>query len=604
MIAKAYIAAIGKLPVKFFISICDQNNIEHILMENEANIIDELHTCQPDILFIQASIVEENKTIITQIKEDEILGDIHVVLHAARSGGAEYSNTIGADMFLPVPFTSEQIESVLRNALDLPKNILLIGSKFNEESGLYKRLKEKEFILNIAFSGDDGFDLCEKIFPDLILYEHDDGADNFNTRIKYMPTLNHIPVIMLYPNSEDVEIIEHLFEIGAHNILFPEYDSDENLNSILEITSPPRKGRKQKALVVDDSPVIRNIISKMFKQLGFIVRTAINGKDGLEKSRSIMPDIITSDYDMPEMNGWQFCSALKKDPELNEIPVIMITTRKSDVDLKKGKLLGVSDYITKPFDINELQAIVTRVLYEYKRKKEKRELEKYVSKDAIKNVSDVIEGIKEKKPEDKFLTVLFTDIVSFSRKCERFDAAHIVELLNKYFDLMIDILLKNNAIVDKMIGDAIVARFDSGLGHGIDAYNAAKAALEMLEALKEFNLTSYEEVKIRIGINSGEVILGNIGSEKYRLDYTMIGDEVNIDQRLESKASEMGCLISETAYDLIRQKVVVGERKVLEVKGKTIPVLAYQLKALLPFDGNDGENNKASEEEEEDIEEL
>jgi adenylate cyclase len=147
---------------------------------------------------------------------------------------------------------------------------------------------------------------------------------------------------------------------------------------------------------------------------------------------------------------------------------------------------------------------------------------------------------------------------------------------------MVDILFEHGAIIDKFIGDAIVARFDSG-NTAIDARNAVYAAWRMHEKLIEFNKESFEEIQIRIGINSGRVILGNLGSERHRLEYAMIGDNVNIGQRLESSAPDRKCMISEATYSLIKEKVLVGERQEIKVKGKSELVSAYILEGIKAY---------------------
>jgi len=333
---------------------------------------------------------------------------------------------------------------------------------------------------------------------------------------------------------------------------------------------------RQKALVVDDSALMRNVISKMFKQLNYIVSTAEDGQKGLLAAIEEKPDIITSDYDMPVMNGWDFCKNLKSRDDLKEIPIIMITTRKSDVDVKKGKLLGVSDYLSKPFTTEKLSEVIKRVSKEASHKQEIAELQKYVSVDTIQNISDVVGGVKEQQPESKFISILFSDICSFTPLCEKLTPKKIVKLLNSYFDVMVQVLHENNAIVDKFIGDAIVVRFDSG-NKEEDALNAAKSALGMIEALKVFNEDSFEEINMRIGVNSGEVILGNLGCTKYRIEYAMIGDNVNVTQRLESQAPRQGCLISDTCYQLIKDKVVVDESVDFTLKGKSEKVKGHPL---------------------------
>ena len=212
-------------------------------------------------------------------------------------------------------------------------------------------------------------------------------------------------------------------------------------------------------------------------------------------------------------------------------------------------------------------------------KKEQETIAKFVAADTLKAVNNMVSDGHFANGEDKFITVLFSDICAFSTKCEKYSARKIVRLLNHYFDLMVDVLSEHDAIIDKFIGDAIVARFDSG-DPVRDALNAVRAGWHMQERLRQFNLEAFEEIQIRVGINSGHVILGNLGSERHRLEYAMIGDNVNIGQRLESSAPVQKCLISEATWNLVQEQVLVGERQEIQVKGKSQPVLAYVLEGL------------------------
>jgi adenylate cyclase len=213
-------------------------------------------------------------------------------------------------------------------------------------------------------------------------------------------------------------------------------------------------------------------------------------------------------------------------------------------------------------------------------KKEQETIAKFVAADTLSAVSSMVDEHQDAgKGESKHITVLFSDICAFSSKCERFSARKIINLLNTYFDLMVEVLSQNDAIIDKFIGDAIVARFDSG-DPATDALNAVRGAWGMCRELERFNLDSFEEVQSRIGINSGEVILGNLGCQKHRLEYAMIGDNVNIGQRLESSAPKQGVMISESTYELVKDHILVGDRQEIEVKGKDEKVAAYVLEGL------------------------
>ena len=332
--------------------------------------------------------------------------------------------------------------------------------------------------------------------------------------------------------------------------------------------------------MVDDSPTIRDLVSSMFKELDYHVETAEDGFEGYKAVQRLKPDIITSDYDMPVLNGWEFCTEVRDHEDYKDIPIVMITTRATEMAVKKGELLGVSASLAKPFQKDTLKAAVDGAIANARTKREQETIAKFVAADTMRSVNNMVEGMEDaNKGESKFISVLFSDICAFSGKCEKFSARKIINLLNPYFDWMVEVLSNHGAIIAKFIGDAIVARFDSG-DPEVDALNAVRGAWGMCRELERFNLDSFEEVQSRIGINSGEVILGNLGCERHRLEYAMIGDNVNIGQRLESSAPKQGVMISETTYELVKDKVLVGERQEIEVKGKKEKVAAYVLEGL------------------------
>lgn len=557
---------------------CRKYNIDPVLLNNEENFMYELESEKPNILFIDESFLDiKSAGLIEEIKENNRLEETFIIFSATDNGMSSVIQKTGADAFLPIPFSKMKFESIIRNAVNLPKKILLVSKTEFNIFELREELSKIGFNVSFCESGDDCMRKTHNIFPDLIItdyYLYDMRGTQLCEKVKKANLANHIPVIILFKGNSS-EIIEECFNVGARDVLlYPPY-SIENIDRITSIITPPVRGRKEKALVIDDSQMVRGLIIKMFKQLGFIVSSAENGLEALKIARKIKPDIITCDYDMPVMNGWDFCMEAKQD-ELIDSPIIMVSARGADVDKKKGRVLGVVEYLTKPFKEEALKVAVAKAIADKKKSKEREAISKYIASDVLENVADVIEGIKTKEPEEKEITVLFSDICSFTPKCERLSPIAVVKLLNSYFDIMIKILQSNNAIIDKLIGDAIVARFDSG-NVKTDALNAVISACEMLKRLKEFNKDSLEPVQIRIGINTGNLILGNIGCESFRLDYTMIGDNVNTGQRLESAAPHMGCLISEYTYKLVKDYVTVGKPDKYTLKGKKATVTAYPL---------------------------
>jgi adenylate cyclase len=182
--------------------------------------------------------------------------------------------------------------------------------------------------------------------------------------------------------------------------------------------------------------------------------------------------------------------------------------------------------------------------------------------------------------ERKEVTILFSDIRGYTTITENMEAAEVVKLLNQYFETMVEAVFNYEGTLDKFIGDALMAVFGAPLPLESHALMAVLSALDMRRRLKEFNKSrrGYPELKIGIGISSGEVVSGNIGSQK-RMDYTVIGDGVNLSSRLEQITKLYGCdiVLSEFTYELCQDKIWVRELDKVRVKGKQQGVSIYEL---------------------------
>ena len=179
-------------------------------------------------------------------------------------------------------------------------------------------------------------------------------------------------------------------------------------------------------------------------------------------------------------------------------------------------------------------------------------------------------------------SVLFTDIRGFTSISEQIGAHETVRLLNEYFGLMVDIILEKGGILDKYIGDAIMAVFGAPFSSPEDADNAVQAAILMLRALRDFNKKRIREglapIHMGIGINTDEVLSGNIGSLR-RMDYTVIGDGVNLASRLESANKTYGTelLISDSTALALKGAYLMRDVDKIRVKGKSQPVGVFEL---------------------------
>ena len=205
---------------------------------------------------------------------------------------------------------------------------------------------------------------------------------------------------------------------------------------------------------------------------------------------------------------------------------------------------------------------------------------KFVNKDIAEKAAS---GQLSLGGEDKNATVFFSDIRSFTAMSEKMTAPQVVEFLNDYFTRMVDCVNRTNGIVDKFIGDAVMAVWGAATTNGSpeeDAWAAVKAALMMRIALYHFNENQIKHgrnpIKIGCGINSGPIVAGQIGSEDH-MNYTVIGDTVNLASRTEAlnKPFATDILITENTYLLIKDKIIAEEMPGVHVKGKTDPIKMY-----------------------------
>jgi class 3 adenylate cyclase/HAMP domain-containing protein len=222
---------------------------------------------------------------------------------------------------------------------------------------------------------------------------------------------------------------------------------------------------------------------------------------------------------------------------------------------------------------NQIKSYAFKAVIAQKREHKIRNIfQKYVPADVIDQFFANPESML--KGDSRILAVLFSDIRGFTSISESMTPEQIVESLNAYFDMMVDIILERKGIVDKYMGDAIMAFFGAPVKHKDDALQAVRSGFDMLDALEVFNerqgKRNRPQFRIGIGLNYGVVTIGNIGSEK-KMDYTVIGDMVNLASRLEqlTKVYDVPFLISDSVYSRVKQQVPCRLIDKVMVKGKT-----------------------------------
>ncbi|PJA31711.1 MAG: adenylate/guanylate cyclase domain-containing response regulator [Zetaproteobacteria bacterium CG_4_9_14_3_um_filter_53_7] len=320
-------------------------------------------------------------------------------------------------------------------------------------------------------------------------------------------------------------------------------------------------------LVVDDTPenidVLRGLLKSHYK-----VKVAINGVQALKLCMSdTPPDLILLDVMMPGMDGYEVCRRLKAEPRTEGIPVIFVTAMNETHDEVLGFEVGGVDYINKPVTP---AIVLARVKTQLKLRSAYRFIRdtfgRYLSEEIVDNLIDSPHGL-QLGGEKRLVTILMADLRGFTSIGERLPAESVVDMINIFLSAMTDVIQKYQGTIDEFIGDAILAIFGAPVQREDDAMRAVRCAIEMQLTMEAVNASyaaaGYPQVEMGIGINTGEVIVGNIGSQK-RSKYAVVGRHVNTTSRIESYTVGGQILISEnTRYACAGQLQIHDEMKVM-----------------------------------------
>lgn len=343
-----------------------------------------------------------------------------------------------------------------------------------------------------------------------------------------------------------------------------------------------------KILVADDEVDLEMLIKQKFrrkireKKYEFVF--ALNGREALEKLEQHSDiDIVLSDINMPEIDGLVLLQKLAETSPL--IKTVIVSAYGDMENIRTAMNRGAFDFICKPVNFLDLELTIEKTLQhvtELKQTlqaiKENNILKMYVDETVLKFMSGREFETTLMANETIEATVAFIDICSFTSISENEPADIVVNLLNNYFDMMVKEIIAQDGYVDKFMGDAVMAVFrgEYHLDRAIEACLNVRKQINELPEVANRNFLP----KVSIGINSGEVICGNIGSANLkRLDYTVIGDVVNTAQRLQSIAEAGQLIIDEASY--LKVNEFFNCRKVGDVnlKNKRHPVTIYEVVA-------------------------
>lgn len=331
-------------------------------------------------------------------------------------------------------------------------------------------------------------------------------------------------------------------------------------------------------LIVDDTPQNLKLLESMLSQDGYQVFAMPSGEMALRAVDKQPPDLILLDVMMPGMDGFEVARRLKSQDESRDIPIVMVTALNDVESRVKALEAGADDFLTKPIDQTVLQARVKSSL-EIKQLRDREKIhldmiekEKEKSEQLLLNIlpQNIIEQLKgqrdviaESHPD---ATVMFADIVGFTEMSSKITASEVLTLLNEIFSVFDALVEKHGLEKIKTIGDAYMVV--GGVSSPRDNHPQAMAnmALDMLQKIGAFNRPNGHPIQLRIGMHTGPVMAGVIGTKKFIFD--IWGDTVNTASRMESYGVPGSIQVSAETYHRLHQYFAFEKRGLIHIKGK------------------------------------
>lgn len=465
--------------------------------------------------------------------------------------------------------------------------ILVVDDDSMNRIVLLTNLEEEGYNVESAEDGEQALAMLHAQSVDLVLLDLlMPKIDGFQVleQMKTESALQHIPVLIISA-EENMESVMRCVEMGATDFLPKPFDPvllRTRVRNALLITERVRRKEQSisgKMLVVDDDAMNRLLLTTSLEEKGYHVEMAENGRQALEilHTQSFF-DIVFLDLLMPEMNGFETLERMKADSVLQHIPVIVVSAEEDLESVMRCIEMGATDHLPKPFDPVLLYARVNASLAKKQLHDQEQvhfeliQAERQKSERLLLNILPKAIADRLKHGEDSIadhfddVSVLFADIVGFTKLSAQISPTDLVNLLNEIFSSFDRLAAQYGLEKIKTIGDAYMVVGGVPTPKPNHAEAIAEMALGIQQAIAQFNQEYDNALSIRIGIHTGPVVAGIIGRQKF--SYDLWGDTVNIASRMESHGVIDRIQLTETSYNKLKHKYEFEERGVIEIKGK------------------------------------
>ncbi|MEZ4726875.1 MAG: adenylate/guanylate cyclase domain-containing protein [Caldilineaceae bacterium] len=313
-----------------------------------------------------------------------------------------------------------------------------------------------------------------------------------------------------------------------------------------------------KILLVDDEPSTLQLVRKILQADGHKVYEAIDGVQAIEVFEATNPDLVLLDVVIPKIDGLGVLQEIRRRDRLTG--VIMVSALTSEQLAVKSMLSGADDYISKPFKLNTIRLHIRQVMDKVHLRRHNASLQDQLlhANEKLRHymAAPLVDTLMASPTlpslggERQIVTILFMDFCNFTSIAQNFTPDQLLQLLNNYFAELATAVFENGGYMDKIMGDGFMALFNVPSALPDHASMAVRAALQMRRQLVRKNEQHEVPMNIRVGIHTGEAVVGNIGTPRL-MNYTAIGDAVNLAKRLEEFSEPGQILISATTRNLL-----------------------------------------------------
>lgn len=495
---------------------------------------------------------------------------------------------------IQLPCTPEQIRSVVRAELNAIPQILVVDDSRAHRRWVSAALTDSGWGVREAEDGKAALRNLDLLGPaDLVLSDVEMPVmDGFALcgAIKDDPSRAMTPVLLL-TSQISADAIARGYAVGADDYLIKPAVPAELVARVRRLVTARSLARPERLLVLDGEPRRARALESSLVSQGFDVRGFdVQGFDVARAGRSpedppVGPEaqLLVVDEDALEHVG---VDAVLRLVDEGQAPVVLIARPggaggpvQPQALSALSAALGPERFtvIARPYPPERLVSEVERLLSFARGERQRTLLHRYLSGEALQAMESwLVTGRRDPIAVSRTRTVLFADLVGFTTLCETLPAAEVVRVLNAFFDATVPALVRHGASIDKFIGDCILAVFD---GDSRGAAGAVQGALELVRrVLPALRAELGVDLRLRVGIHSGEVVVGDVGSRDFRRDFTVIGDTVNVAQRIQSEASVDEVLLGAPTARLLSGAFPLGQPRTVALKGRAAPMEVWPLR--------------------------